>query len=305
MIEGRKPYRQQTKSHDKRDSIFTARVVLPTDVDRDEYIRFALRTHSVCLLTAQGDFIRNAPMAYSFMGSNEGFIHSMEFPQSSSELGTEVVVLNIPKHNIPIVIGCLPRKEGTEYLNNEDMLRMKRVTVRDDGTASSFTIEGDGIQGLLKLISYGVTESGGKVKVRATNKQKKGEITMRTNYWKMFVTNDIEITAKGNVLWTIEGDSEYNITGNSKKSVEGTYEVLSEGEMKLNSEEKVRLGESSEPVLLGDTKKSLDEELLTALSSAVILTPIGQGSFDPATIANFETVKGKLQTALSKKVETE
>ena len=67
---------------------------------------------------------------------------------------------------------------------------------------------------------------------------------------------------------------------------------------------KFDVGKGKEPMILGDTWKSLMEELISAICTLTVPTPNGP-SGTPINSAQFQAVKAKLQTALSKLSNTD
>ena len=163
-------------NNNTREAVFTGYVVLPSDVDRTEYISIALRTNTVCIQTAKGEFIKNCPVVHSFVGVNDGFIHALEFPQEVRELGSQVVCLRVPDSNVPLVIGCLARRNISIDLQEEGQMKLFRVS-----STGSYIIEGSAINGILNLIASGDEEDGGKINIKSQNKFQTGEIRLATD----------------------------------------------------------------------------------------------------------------------------
>lgn len=67
---------------------------------------------------------------------------------------------------------------------------------------------------------------------------------------------------------------------------------------------KFDVGNGKEPMMLGDTWKSLMEELISAICALTVPTPNGP-SGTPINSAQFQAVKAKLQTALSQLSNTD
>ena len=52
-----------------RKTVFIGNVVIPTDVNRDEYVKYAIKTNTVCVMTDAGDFLKNCPLSSSTVGT--------------------------------------------------------------------------------------------------------------------------------------------------------------------------------------------------------------------------------------------
>jgi len=161
------------QEENSRRMVFVGNVVIPSDVDRAEYISVALRTNTVCVQTTFGEFIKNVPVVQSFMGINDGFIHALEFPKTPKELGSQVVCLSIRNSRIPLVIGCLAKRNTSIDLQEEGQLKLYRVS-----STGNYIIEGSAINGILDLMVNSDLEDGGKIRINASNKYKTGEIKL-------------------------------------------------------------------------------------------------------------------------------
>lgn len=173
-----------------RSSVIIGNVVIPNDVDRDAYVKYSLRTQTVCVLTQRGDFMKNCPVASNFLGVDQGWLNAMEYPENEFELGTQVVCLNLKGHNIPVVVGCLRKRNATLQLDEEHQFKLYRKFSSGDDNHQCY-IEGRGLKGILNLVVDSSDDTGGKINIESTNKGEKGEINLNTDFLKLYGAKEV------------------------------------------------------------------------------------------------------------------
>lgn len=181
-----------------RKPVMIGNVVLPSDVERNTYVPYALKTNTVCVVTDDGDFIKNAPVVLNFCGHNDGWFTSMEFPPNDTTLGTQVVLLSIRHHDTPMVIGCLQPRQTVTAINEEYQFSISRKYQEIDDNEnvineSSAIIEGKGLKGILNILVNNKDGSGGKINITSKNGQESGEICLRTNNLKIYGNKTVNI----------------------------------------------------------------------------------------------------------------
>jgi len=302
-----------------RDMVMIGRVKIPSDVPRDDYVIHALKTQTACVELANGDFIKDCRIAWSFCGFNDGFIHTLDFPRDTKEagssgdrtqkeLGSIVVLLNVPDSDIPIIIGCLSQRNSPLTLEEEKMLKLSR-----ESDTGSFLIEGSALSGLLKMIVTSTTAEGGKIDISTLNDFNTGEIKFTTNNLILEGTESIQFLTESLfqiLIRNLETKEEFTTIkyefgvgftftdefGNEYKTVDGITTIEAE-EIKLGTG-------ATEAVALGDTLKGILDEILDAINLITVPTPMGV-SGTPLNFAVFETIKAKLDTILSTKSKVE
>lgn len=299
-----------------RKSVIIGYVAIPADVDRADHVKYCLQNHIATIRTNEGEFIRDCPIAYGFIGVNEGFIYSLEFPGDPTELGSQVVALNVPKSDIPIIIGCLPMIDGTVHIPGEDSLSFSRGS-----SEGSFLIEGDGLKGILQMVADGGDqENGGVVSIRAMNEAKSAVISLGTDKFNLHTTKRTEVLSneefevivknkqqddkKASIKYTKGVGLQYKDEWDNevlteegkvymKEGGSGKVFEIEEGELSVGSE-----GGSDEAMAMGDTLKEKLEALIDAISQLTVPTPSGK-SGTPVNIADFQQIRSELQEILS------
>lgn len=287
-IAGKKTYR--VPKHPYRKAVLFGNIVLPSGIDREKYVDYAIRSNTACILTKNGEFIKNCPIVYSFCGVNDGFVYAMDYPQNVEELGAEVVMLNVPVHNKPIIIGFMAKRGGGYDVLKENHLKITRVS-QEDGNDSAVSFDMFGLEAVMKLIATSNNGDGGKIEFMATNTSKSGKVIFKTNYWEQNITNDATYTVDGKLDW----------------SIDKTASVKSKGELNIDSDDKIEIGDKTktEKTLKGETTKKALEDLNDILQAGTVITAVGTGAISPDTIAKLVAWGEGLVSILSDKVKNE
>lgn len=311
------------------ENVIIGRVIVPADKDRDEYVTYCLQQHVVSVLTDNGYYHRECPVAFGYMGVNDGFIYSLDFPADTDTLGSTVLMVNLAQFNQPIIIGCLPNRTGRFMLNEEEQIIIQRTRETED-TLSTVKIDLKGLTGIIDLVSYSDTTEGGKVRLSAKNADGKGELEIRADVYNRFLSGDETVEIEGSVKRIIGGslqetvEEAYNMTISDPSTweFEDDITIHSQSTAKLDADTEVQLGSSNlQPVLLGDdTVDRLDDivGLISDLAQALLsftstnAIPAAPVSSSPATITSAtqilteaQALAGQLALLKSQKVKTE
>ena len=255
-------------------------VIVPPDVDRQTYIDRCFSTETISFLAQSGGLsFNNVPVTLDAL-------QYIEFPEDSKGFGSVVVVVFHPKTNKPIVVGVL--NKGTQLYG----VKWKQFKQFKTYNGNYVSVVGDGNQGYLCVNVKGAAEGGGgKVFLSVEEPSSEGELKVSVQGNIQLIGQNLEtsfLTCK--------------IVG--KEEVEVQTKVA-----KISASEKVTLGtENLEPVVLGDklvsdVLKPLLSALKTTLKVATVVGPSGLPL--PDFISKMVEIETKLDTILSKKVETE
>jgi len=285
-------------------------VILPSEVNREEYVINCFRTETVTILTEQNEFLIDVKV-------DKWNIQLLEFPQKVKELGSAVCYINLEVQNEPIIIAVLSKLDESNELG-ENEFRLLKAT--KNGTVS---ISGRGDEGNLFINVDSKLEKGGKVFLNVTNDDKKaelnihvkgkidilseGEIKLRATELLKLIVSDAGVDDKeaiiqyekgvgfsyidefeNTIIITEDKTSIFNKAGNK-------FLELNKDGISLGSE-----GKSKEAAALADTLAKLLKDILEGLIQAKTATAIGSQPL--LNVATFIQLKKEVDKIKSKVV---
>ena len=225
-----------------RYSSGTCWVIIPSGVDRGDYIQTSYRKGSIACVFEDGSFMPEVPVGLSIL-------KEIDFPKDVEQLGSQLIYVTMPLHNQPIIVDrILKDDESTNFTENE--FKLEKYT-----ESGSVSISGVGKNGSLYINVDGKTASGGKIYIDVGNPENAGEFIVN-------IKGDFKAELQNMILTILQ---DLNIT--------------SKGDININPTEdgkKVNLGTGDEPILLGD--KTVDElskevqaltDLITSIANIV------------------------------------
>jgi hypothetical protein len=320
----------RVKNRIERDAVMIGRVCVPTNTDRQEYVEYCLRNHVVGVMMPNGDYLRECPIAYPYIGEDDGMICGFDFPPNAQTLGSSVVLVTTPQTSQGIVIGCITPKNPKFPLTEEEQAVIKKSRTDDDGYRCA-EVNIKGFTGIIDILADSDNDKEGKVRIRARNGSDTGEIELKADVYKKYISKDEFVENKGNVTRNIKGTLEetveeaFNMTVSDPSTweFEDDLTVHSQSTAKFDADTEVLLGSSGhQPVLLGDdTVDALDDtlgyigdiaqELMTAFAIPIPPTglPSGLSTAGVAAMTALTVQVSALQAQLtllkSQKVKTE
>lgn len=223
-----------------RDSISIWRVYLPTDMDRETYVKSCYLSGRVSLINENGEFQHRVKV-----GKLE--LQAIDFPSDKKSYGSEVACISAPYSGRLYIVSVY--SSSTEFNDQEEN---QYRFFKTNGGFSELRVSGDG-----KIIMSVDSESdASEVSVNITSKNKAGKL-------KLNVNGDILIQNEGNTSLTSSNNVNAKVTdGEIESSVD-----IKKNEIRLVTPDdgKVYLNESDEPILLGNKTVTLIEDLLTQL----------------------------------------
>lgn len=305
------PTRQQGVGVYERDPACIGYVVIPPDVERPAYVAQCYETQTICAVTDGGEFFRRIPVTKDTMAL-------VEFPREKGQKGSPVLLLNLPRHNQPVVGGVFNSAEEVSQVLGEHRFSMLR---RLAGRYVALT--GDGEQGTMTLTVCGLEEGEGRLQLNVVNQRGAGQLDVN-------VRGDVTLRAEG-ALQASAGkvlSLGVNDQADSAAEMELRYErgqglryrdewdneiLLDADKIQLRRKKDGRVveisdqgisvgraGSSAEPALLGDTLVKLIAELIRAILALQVQTNAGLSY--PQTVFNraaFESILNRLETAKS------
>jgi hypothetical protein len=272
-----RPLAQQSFPKSRRNSGI-GYIMLPTDLDRDEYIKTCYRTGTVSIIGEEGFDVAHRVRIGKIA------IQLIEFPNSSNELGSGVFWVKLANQEEPIITEVLFNQ--AEGLDNEE--GDFTVSKGDIDSNSSFLLTKDGKY----LISVSSNKEGvAVVDIKAVSENETGLINIFSNG-----------------ILNISSTKETNVKSNGTVRVQGTNEdetelseiVVENGKVTVLSEEIIH-NEGNEPMVLGDTLAEKIDKILDILLNAKTATSIGLQPLDPKSLTDLQSLKTQLDEFKSKK----
>ena len=266
-------------------------VIVPSDVNREEYIANCYLTESVSIYPEIGS------LSYNNVKVSVNCLNNLEFPEGG-QFGSCVVYILHPTQKIPIIIGILSKTDESFSLNYKLFKLMKSLG------NNSVSITGDGENGNLLINVHSDTDEGGQIIIDVNNYSE-------TGLFKLKVRGNIVVLSKA---MTLEASEEFNLKSKianvitEEFTLDSKTTTLKGDKIKFLNKE-VELGEKNlEYAVLGDSlKNDIIKPLLAALKSfSVIVSSMGPTTVvSPETLIKLEAIEDKLEKILSQKVKVE
>jgi hypothetical protein len=273
-------------------------IVVPPQIDINEYIEHSFRTGTISLALENGGIIDNVAIT-------KEAIQNLNFPESSTTLGSQILYVSLPRKNQPIAIGSISKNnEFVNFSKNKSSLR--RAT---KNYVSEVLVDAD--KGTIIITSNSSVIGGGDIYILSTNKDKSSKLTL-------VVSKDINISSQNFTLTNSkklsfivkDKDIDNNITQITyEKGVGLTYNdefgnkiICSSDNIQLSPNSKLNIGDGNEPMMLSNTFKDiLDDftDIVSNLSEACAEITVTVASFGsptpiPNNAASFINIKSKL-----------
>lgn len=269
-------------------------VVVPSEVDRVQYINDCYRTNTLTINGGKGYGY------FSGVHADINVMQSIKFPTDEENRGTPVVWVKDAVSQLPVIVAVL-RKQGEYYSLDENQYRLKRgtetrnVEIFVDGNTSdlNITVLGDKDEPANIDIKLSSENADSVLNVTCDN-----EINIIGNKSVNVVTNQkatLKVKEKGEEKMSMS--YELGIGLNYKDEFENEI-VAKEGQVDIISK-KINHNSGKEPMVLGDTLAKLLDEMLKAIQAITVITPSG-GSSIPVNIGDFAAIQAKLDTIKSK-----
>lgn len=98
----------------------TGYIVLPEGVSRDEYVNSCFNREQFSIVTNDGEYIPNVL-------ATKQVLNDLEIPKTFKQLGTQVLFLNSPDQNRPIIYATLAKKGVSEFRTEDDFISKKTL----------------------------------------------------------------------------------------------------------------------------------------------------------------------------------
>lgn len=254
--------------YNSRIAINTGYIVIPSNVDRDDFVENCFRREKITILIEDGGGVINDCYI------TKQALKDIEFPTKSisdklngnailtdSFLGSAVTFINEPYHDQPIIIGTTSKVDESGLLR-EGVFKLFKFK---DGKFVS--IQGDVQSGTISIdVSGGENDGSLNINVRNNNETAKLNVNVRGDS-STFIKGNETKKVQGNVIDTIIGNKNQTIKGNKNSDVTGDINQKPEG--------KFNIGDGGHPIAHGDTLKTQLNALQTKVD--LIITAIENG----------------------------
>lgn len=268
-------------------------VIIPSDVNREEYINYCFVNESVSIYPEVGG------ISYNNIKVSSNCLNSLEFPEGGENFGSCVIYLLFSTQKTPIIIGVLSKKDENLALNYKLFKLVKSLG------NNSVSITGDGKEGNLFVNVQSDTNSGGQIIIDVNNLSKNGVFKLSVKGNIFLLSNNIEFSIKENFRVkskSVNFECSELLEINSKQ-------ITLKGDKIQFLNKSIEIGEKNlQYVVLGETlKNDVITPLLSLLQSfSVIVTSFGPTTVvSPETITKIKLIEQKMNGLLSEKVKVE
>lgn len=260
-------------------------VVVPSDVNREQYIIDCYRTNTLTINGGKGYGY------FSAVHTDVNVMQQISFPIDSENRGTAVIWIKDAISQLPVIVGAL-RKQNEYYSLAENQYRLKRNNIEKTRVVELFI---DGDSSALELNIVGDKEEPANVNIKLSSQNK-------DSIFNLSCDNELSVFSEKSI----------NIESNQSAVVKITEKGKTKTEISCNKERvniissEINHNNGEEPMVLGNTLKSILDEIISAVSSITVMSSApGTPSSPPVNMSSFVNIKTKLNTILSKKSNLE
>lgn len=264
-------------------------VIIPTDVNKDEYIQYCYLNESVSILPETGG------VCYNNVKVSVNCLNDIEFPEKDN-FGSCVVYLLHPTQKIPIIIGVISKHNESVSLN------YKLFKLFKSKGNNSVSVCGDGSNGNLMINVVSEEQDGGQIVIDVNHYNETGVLRLRVKGDIFILTKNIEIEVSGNFKiksknFSLESDE--FLLDSKKSTIKGKKLSI------LNNS--VEIGENNlQSAVMGETlKNNIINPLIETLKTFSMIVSGPAAVVSPETIAKLKPIQESLDNLLSNKLKIE
>ena len=292
-------------------------VIIPSDVERADYILDCYKTNTV---TIQGGWGYGC---FNNVDVDPEVMKRIEFPDVPEEKGTAVVWVKDDVSQLPIIIATI-RKQEDYYALDENQYLVKR---EPRNTSKSVEVFMDGNSSTLQVNIVGDSDTPANLNIKVTSENESSVVNLYCdNEVNISAHNTVNVNSRGAVnINTAESITAKIVNDDDEEKMSLSYTpdnglayadeyknsiICKEGQIEVISNDKngdvivrgahINHNDGGEPMVLGDTLKNILGELIDAITALTVVTPAGPSS-TPSNAVQFTTVKQKLSNFLSQK----
>ena len=250
-------------------------VVVPSEVDRVQYINDCYRTNTLTI---------NGGKGYGYFSGVHADINVMQnikFPTDEENRGTPVVWVKDAVSQLPVIVAVL-RKQSEHYYLDENQYRLKRGT-----ETRNVEIFVDGNTAGLDITVLGDKDEPANIDIKLSSENADSVLN---------VSCDNEINIIGNKSVNVVSNSDVKVSIKDKGDVLTFIEAKKE-QVNIVSKQIIH-SSGKEHMVLGDTLAQLLKDMLSAIMKITVPTSVGS-SGTPINTAEFNSISNRVDDILS------
>ena len=265
-----------------KDTAGTGYVIIPAGTDKRKFINHCFRTGTISLLLENGGVIDDVLIS-------KNALNEIDFPEKFNTKGSQLIWINQPRKLRPIVIGSLSKTN--EFVNfSANKSSLKRAT---KNFVSEVLV--DAQNGSIIITSNSSIEGGGDIYIVSTNKKKNSKFKIQVSGSIEVETPDFIATASNKISFVVKNkDEDDTVTkieyekgvGLSYSDEFGNECSANSGGFNISPSSKFSIGSGEESIMLGDSFKSIFDDLtdmISKLASTCAKIQVGT-SMGPSTV---------------------
>ncbi len=228
-----------TRSNGYRDYCGVGNVINPMEYGIDEYQTSCKNTGTVSVILENGGRVDNVQI-------NISALKQITFPPDYTSLGSQVVWLNLPKKNQPIVIAILSK--------NNELIDISQYSDEFGKSSSNSTtkVMVDSSKGVVIVLSNSQTQTGGDIYIISTNKSKSSKLNLQIS---------------GGIVVQSGGD------GFSYQDINKNIFTIDKNGVQIKPSTILKIGDGTSPIPLGNLLTAQLELELTRMNA--VITALG------------------------------
>jgi len=271
-----------------RDHCGIGNVILPLDQDREIYMQRCLRTSTISIALENGGVAHRVIVA-------KHILKDVDFPPDSKTLGSQVIWLNKPGNNQPMIIGLFDKSDEITIVDpNQD-------NIGGSSTSASAQVIIDKKKGIIIINANSFLQNqdnqsgesvGGDIYIISTNANQNSTLNVEISGSVNVTTQDFSYNGKSFSLNIQDPSVDNAVTSISYVKGQGLTYVdefnnqinVTQGKFQIVPSGSLNIGQGKEPIPLGTTLQSqiektnnLLQSLLNVIEGASIPEP-GNGS---------------------------
>ena len=255
-------------------------IVIPHQTNRETYVTDAMRRERVTIMPDEGStYIPECNITKSAL-------NEIEFPPNDNELGSSVVFITHPFHNVPVVIGVINKLDNSSLMDELTFLFQ-----RQSANMSNVTVRGQAREAYLSMSA--TNEDGSAYIVLKSTGNSDSNVAVESSGDVRLLGDQNIIIESGQTLrltMNVDGDTdnrttiEFNADQITLNKTNGGVEnevVITDSEININPESRLSIKSGSEPLVKGaelTTQLNQNNLYLTTLVAQVAAAITASGA---------------------------